>query len=134
MVQEIPLGKKTFLRGNLNGHVGSECRGCGVCTGYGLGESNAGGKAILDFSVAFCFTVAKLVLGSGEHLITYKSRAFSSQIDFLFIRKLDRKLCMNCKVFLGESLTTRHKVLVMYASVKLRIRIKCQDKVQRIKW
>lgn len=71
--------------------MGSECRGCGVCTGYGLGEANAEGKAILDFSVAFSFTIAKLVLGSEEYLITYKNRAFCTQVDFLFYKEIGQK-------------------------------------------
>ena len=43
----------------------------------------------------------------------YKGRPTSSSINFFLLRKLDRKLCMNCRIILGKSLTTQHRVLVM---------------------
>jgi len=51
LIQDIPLGEKVFLGEDLNGHVGSVSKGFeGLHGGYGLGEVNAEGKSILDFS------------------------------------------------------------------------------------
>jgi len=59
LIQDIPLGEKIFLGGDLNGHVGRVSRGFeGLHGGYGLGEINAEGKSILDFSLAFELTIA----------------------------------------------------------------------------
>jgi len=94
LIQDIPLGEKIFLGGDLNGHVGSVSRGFeGVHGGYGLGELNAEGNSILDFSSAFDLTIANTCFRKrDEHLITYKSGASCSQIDFFLIRKTRRSV------------------------------------------
>ena len=136
LVQGIPLEEKIFLGGDLNGHVGKDASGYeGLHGGYGVGVANAEGKTILDFSLAFDFTIANSCFRKREeHLITYKSGQTCSQIDFFLIRKSDRKLCTNCKVIPGESLTTQHMVLVMDVRFSKRMKRNNQEKIQRIKW
>ena len=94
LIQDIPLGEKIFLGGDLNGHVGSVSRGFeGMHGGYGLGELNAEGNSILDISSAFDLTIANTCFRKrDEHLITYKSGASCSQIDFFLIRKTGRSV------------------------------------------
>jgi len=95
--------------------------------GYGLGEINAEGKFILDLSSAFDLTLLNACFRKrDEHLITYKSGVSCSQIDFFLIRKSDRKICLDCKVIPGESLTTQHRVLVMGVWVKRRAKRRSQ--------
>jgi len=122
LIQDIPLGEKIFLWGDLNGHLGSVSRGFeGLHGGYGLGEINAEGKSILDFSSAFDLTIANTCFRkTEEHLVTYKSGVSCSQIYFFLIRKFDRKICLDCKVIPGESLTTQHRVAVMDVRAKRR--------------
>ncbi len=136
LIQDIPLGEKIFLGGDLNGHVGSTSEGYeSVHGGFGIGEVNAEGKSILDFSAAFDLTITNTCFKKREeHLITYKSGATHSQIDFFLIRKADRKICMDCKVIPGESLTTQHRVLVMDVRVKGKVKRRGHDKVSRIRW
>ncbi|KEH39645.1 endonuclease/exonuclease/phosphatase, putative [Medicago truncatula] len=63
-------------------HIGLECFE-GVHGRYGLGELNAEGNSILDFSSPFDLTIANTCFRKREeHLITYKSGASCSQIDF----------------------------------------------------
>ena len=122
LIQDVPLGEKIFLGGDLNGHVGSVSRGFeGLHGGYGLGEINAEGKSILDFSPAFDLTIGNTCFRKREeHLITYKSGVSCSQIDFFLIRKSDRKICLDCKVIPRESLTIQHRVMVIDVRVKRR--------------
>jgi len=120
LIQDILLGEKKNLRGDLNAHVGSASKGFeDLREGYGLGKINVEGKSILDFSSTFDLTLANTCFRKiEEHLITYKSGVSCSQIDFFLIRKSDRKICFDSKVILGESLTTQHRVLVMDVRVK----------------
>ena len=136
LIQGISLGEKILLGGDLNGHVGSETTGYeGFHGGYGIGNANAEGKTILDFALAFNFIIANTCFRKRvEHLITYKSGATCSQIDFFLIRKSDRKLCTNCKVIPGESLTTQHRVLVMDVHVKRRIERNSRKTSPKIRW
>jgi len=81
----------------------------GVHGGYGLGELNAEGNSILDFSSAFDLTIANTCFRKREeHLLTYKSGASCSQIDFFLVRKTDRKICLDCKVIPGEGLINNY--------------------------
>lgn len=84
LIEDIPLGEKIFLGGDLNGHVGSASRGYeSVHGGLGIGEVNDEGKSILDFSSAFDLTIANMCFRKcEEHLINYKSEVTCSQIDF----------------------------------------------------
>jgi len=103
--------------------------------GYGLGEINAEGKSILDFSSAFDLTIANTCFRKREeHLITYKSGVSCSQINFFLIRKSDRKICLDCKVIPGESLTIQHRVMVMDVRVKRRAERRSHSGAPRIKW
>jgi len=107
----------------------------GFAWGYGLGEINVEGKSILDFSSAFDLTIVNTCFRKREeHLITYKSGVSCSQIDFFLIRKSDMKICWDCKVIPGESLTTQHRVMVMDVRVKRRAKRRSHSGAPRIKW
>ena len=112
------------------------CSECfeGLHWGYGLGEINVEGKSILDFSSAFDLTIANTCFRKREeHLITYKSGVSCSKIDFFLIRKSDRKICLDCKVIPGESLTTQHRVMMMDVRVKRKAKRRSHSGDPRIK-
>ena len=50
------------------------------------------------------------------------------------IRKKDRKICKDCKVIPGESLTTQHRVVVLDIRLKHSINRKKIYTIPRIKW
>ena len=77
-----------------------DCRGYEmVHGGYGFGDRNDSGEAILDFAVAYDLIVANTFLRKrDEHPITFKSGPNMSQIDFFLIKRIDRLTYKDCKV------------------------------------
>ena len=119
-IQEIPIGEKLVISGDFNGHVGRDNIGYErIHGGYGFGDRNEIGESILDFALAYDLVVANTwYKKSEEHLITFKSGANRSQIDYFLVRKGDRQLCKDCKVIPGESLTSQHRILVLDMRLK----------------
>lgn len=52
-----------------------------------------------------------------EHFLTFKSESNMSQIDFFFIRRMERKTPKDCKVITRESLT-QHRLVVLDVCIK----------------
>ncbi|KAM2120441.1 hypothetical protein ACFX1Q_018374 [Malus domestica] len=100
LVQGIAQMEK--LCRDLNGRVGREtCNYRGFHGGHGFGERNEDGGAILDFAMAYDLFLANTFFKKREeHVITYKSGSSKTQIDFLLMRKGDRR---TSKEVLGES-------------------------------
>ena len=93
--------------------------------GYGFGDKNEAGMSLLDFAVAYDLILAKTYFKKrDEHLITFKSRSNKSQIDFFLTRKVDKIACKDCKVILGESLTSQHRIMVTDIRIKIKVRAK----------
>ncbi|KAM1110894.1 hypothetical protein ACFX19_010231 [Malus domestica] len=92
LVQGIAQTEKSFIGGDLNGHVGRETGNYGgFHGGHGFGERNEDGEAILDFAMAYDLFLANTFFKKREeHVITYKSGLSKTQIDFLLMRKRDR--------------------------------------------
>jgi hypothetical protein len=59
LVSSVPISKKLFIGGDLNGHVGSTRVGFdGVHGGFGYGSRNQEGEGILNFALAYDLIVA----------------------------------------------------------------------------
>ena len=59
LTQRIPLEEKVFIGGDLNGHVGRVIEDFkSIHGGYGFGETNEGGRTILDFALTYDFVIA----------------------------------------------------------------------------
>ena len=121
LVQGIPLQEKIVIGGDFNGHVGKEARQyAGFHGGFGFGDLNDEGKSILDFSMAYDFRIVNTCFKKKEeHLITYKSGATRSQIDFFLARNTDKRNYKDCKVIPGKSLTTQKRVSVLDLCFKI---------------
>ena len=69
-----------------------------------------------------------------SHLIIYKSRGNSSQIDFFLTMRVGKNCCLDYKVILGECVAMQHRLLVL--NVRLRKVYRKMRRVlnPRIKW
>ncbi|KAK4364445.1 hypothetical protein RND71_015803 [Anisodus tanguticus] len=74
------------------------------------------------------------VTEEGGALVTFRSSAAKTQIDFLLLKKVDKGFCKDCKVISREDLTTRHKLLVMDFEIKMEKKKRVVDDRLRIKW
>ena len=122
IVRSIPPSERLFIGGYFNGHIGSSAGGyTEVHGGFGFGERNGGGISLLDFAKAFDLVIANSsFMKRDEHLVTYQSSVAKTQIDYLLLRRCDRRLCEDCKVIPGETLSTQHRLLVMDICIRIR--------------
>ncbi|XP_056690259.1 uncharacterized protein [Spinacia oleracea] len=136
VVQRVPRSEKLIIGGDLNGHVGSSRDGFeSIHGGFGYGERNEAGNAILDFALAYDLGIMNTWFEKREsHLVTYRSGDNTSQIDFFLVRIALRQCYTNCKVIPGESTTTQHRLVVLDFQGRSYIR-KSRPLVEpRIKW
>ncbi|XP_046976367.1 craniofacial development protein 2-like [Vanessa cardui] len=134
-INTIPTKEQRLICGDLNGHVGLDRSGFrGHHGGFGYGKQNNEGITILEFAVLHNLAVVNTFFQKkDEHLITYKSGKFKTQIDYILADKSNIKQFKDCKVIPGEPLTSQHRLLI--ASMKLKRPIKIQTpKTERIKW
>ena len=110
----IPSSNILAICGDFNGHIGELSAGYeGVHGGYGLGARNTEGERILEFSVAHNLVVTNSHFRKKpSHIVTYKSGTSISQIDYILVRKRDRKLIRDVKVIPGEECAPQHRLLV----------------------
>ncbi|XP_019229364.1 PREDICTED: craniofacial development protein 2-like [Nicotiana attenuata] len=131
MVRSIPPIERLF-----NGHIGVAAGSYGeVHGGFGLGDRNGGGTLLLDFAKAFDLVIANSTFSKREkHLVTFRSSAVKTQIDYLLLRRCDRGLCKDCKVISGETLPTQHRLLVMDIDIKMKRKKRYARGRPRIRW
>ncbi|XP_049376683.1 uncharacterized protein LOC125841574 [Solanum stenotomum] len=115
VVRGIPITEKIVIGGDFNGHIGAISNGFDdVHGGFGFGERNGGGTALLDFAKAFELVIANSCFPKKEnHMVTFRSSVVKTQIDYLLLRKGDRGLVKDCKVIPSENVTTQHKLLAL---------------------
>nr|XP_016449189.1 PREDICTED: uncharacterized protein LOC107774221 [Nicotiana tabacum]XP_016511731.1 PREDICTED: uncharacterized protein LOC107828859 [Nicotiana tabacum] len=108
IVRSIPYAKRLFIGGDFNGHIGSStCGYTEVHSGFGFRKRNGGGASLLDFARAFELVIANSSFPEREeHLVTFQRSVKMTQIDYLLLRRYDRRLCDNCKVIPSEILAT----------------------------
>jgi hypothetical protein len=99
LVSSVPISKKLFIGGDLNGHVGSNRVGFdGVHGGFGYGSRNQEGEGILNFALAYDLFVTNTFFRKRvSHLVTFINGQHCSQIDFILARRDDRHACLDCK-------------------------------------
>ncbi|XP_047258139.1 uncharacterized protein LOC124890318 [Capsicum annuum] len=121
VIQGVPSSEKLFLGWDFNGHIGHLPIGYDdLHGGFGFGDRNDEGTSLFDFARAFGLVVVNSSFPKKEeHLVTFRNRIVKTQIDFLLLRKEDRALCKDCKVFPNENLATQHRLLGMDLVIKM---------------
>jgi hypothetical protein len=136
LVSSVPLSKKLFIRGDLNGHV------CYTRVAYDevhgsfeYGSRNQEGEGILNFALTYDLIVANILFRKRvSYLVTFSSGQHCNQIDFILTRREDRHAYLDCKVIPGEYVLPQHKLVV--ADFRFRIHLQRSKRVQvsRTKW
>ncbi|KAM3269200.1 hypothetical protein P3S67_030082 [Capsicum chacoense] len=136
VIRGVPSSEKLFLGEDFNGHIEHLPIGYDdVHDGFGFGDRNDEGTSLLDFARAFGLVVVNSSFSKKvEHLVTFRNRIAKTQIDFLLLRKGDRALCKDCKVFLTKNLATQHKLLVMDLVITMGNKRRGGVGRPRVKW
>jgi hypothetical protein len=123
LVSSVPISEKLFIRGDLNGHVGStRVDFKGVHEGFRYESRNQEGEGILNFTLAYALIVANTLFRKRvSHLVTFSSGQHCSQIDFILARREDRHACLDCKVIPGECVGSQHKLVVADFCFRVRL-------------
>ncbi|MBJ5565721.1 hypothetical protein JGG61_23040, partial [Salmonella enterica subsp. enterica serovar London] len=102
------------IAGDLNGHVGVKSDGYeGIHGGFGFGLRNSEGERILEFCDALGLIVGNTVFRREEkRLVKYESGGTKSMLDYILLRKADRRMVKNIKVIPGEECVTQHHLVV----------------------
>ncbi|XP_047251480.1 uncharacterized protein LOC124886647 [Capsicum annuum] len=127
---------RVYAACDFNRHIGVFLRSYDeLREGFGFGDRNGEGVALLDFVRAFGLVVVNSSFPKKEdHLITFQSASAKTQIDFLLLRKGDRFLCKDCKVIPSEQLLTQHRLLVMDLFIKKSKKSRAGERRPRIQW
>jgi hypothetical protein len=81
--------------------------------GFEYGSRNQEGEDVLNFVLAYDLLIANTLFRKREtHLVTFRSGQHSSQIDFILVRREDRRACLDCKVLPKECVVPQHKLVV----------------------
>ena len=110
----IPSTDKLIVAGDLNGHIGKNREGFElVHEGHGVEHRNKEGERILDFGMQMDLVVCNSCFKKAENkLITYESGDHRSVLDYVLVRKADRKFILNTKTFAGEECVRQHRLVV----------------------
>lgn len=90
--------------------------------GQGYGVRNESRDAILDFTTIYDLILTNTWFNKRDsrlHLITFKSGTNTSNINFILdMLIVDVVICKDCKVILGESVTTRYRWAALYFCIR----------------
>ena len=119
-IERIPRSELLILSGDMNAHVGESSDGFeGVHGGRGFGRRNQEGDRFLELAEAMNLVVMNTQFEKRRnHLITYKNGQNETQIDYILVRREDKKIMIDCKVIPNESVVVQHKLVVADLRVK----------------
>ena len=134
-IEGIPRSELLVLSGDMNAHVGESSDGFeGIHGGRGFGRRNQEGDRFLEFAEAMDLVVLNTQFKKRRsHLVTYKSGQNETQIDYILVRKEDKKIIMDCKVIPNESVVAQHKLVVADVRKKAIKKSKPPARNKRIK-
>ena len=119
----------------MNAHVRERCNGYeGVHGGRGFGQRNVEGERLLEMVEAAEITIMNTWFKKRQsHLITYKGGQNETQIDYILVRKEDKRLVMDCKVIPSEPVVAQHKLLVADLRMKRGSKRRKEERKRKIK-
>ena len=125
-----------IVGGDFNGHVGKSSEGYeGVHGGFGFGSRNKEVERLLEFGTATYMVVCNTLFRKRlSRLITYESGGCQTQIDYILVRKSDRKVVKDVKVISGEECVSQHRLLVCDIVVKNAKEVKRKYRPRRKVW
>ena len=134
-MERIPRTEKIVRAGDMNAQVGENCDGYeGLHGGLGFRRRNLEGERLLEAAEATDMTILNTMFKKRRnHLITYKSGGNGAQIDYIMVRKEDRKLLMDCKVITGEPVVTQHRLLMADLRMKVEKKRRKEERKRKIK-
>ena len=99
LMGKIEKGERVVIGADLNGHVGRESAGFEeVHGGWGFGTRNEEGRAILEAAVVHELVVVNTWFERKEgQLVTFSRQGCETQIDYMLVRRDQRRECVNCK-------------------------------------
>ena len=96
---------------------------------------NNEGEAILNVATAYDLAVANTFFKKrDEHLITFKSAAASTQIDYFLIHHNTLQEVRNCKVIPGDSVAPQRRLLVLNIQLKAPLKPRKKTAMSKVKW
>ena len=135
LVNNIPQNDVVIVAGDLNGHVGKTSSGYeGVHGGFGYGDRNVEGVRILEFGDAMNLVICNTMFTKDDmKLVTYESGSVKSVVDYVLVRKKDRRLVRNAKIIAGEECVYKHKLLVIDFSMQGGLRKNKRTYIPRLR-
>ncbi|XP_046858770.1 uncharacterized protein LOC124452231 [Xenia sp. Carnegie-2017] len=123
------------MLGDWNGHVGSVRKGYCAHGGFGVGDMNAEGEAILELAASCGMVVVNTWFIKEENkLVTYESGDSRTVVDYILVNEEERKNVKDAKVIAGEECLTQHKLLVMDWRIRKVKRRKVEGKGRLKLW
>ena len=91
IIRRVDADKTLVICCDVNGHISKLANGYeGVLGGYSYGLTNKESEHILEFAVAHNLVVGNSYFTKKDnHMITYPSGGINSQIDYIFVGRLD---------------------------------------------
>ena len=114
VLKEVGTDEKLIVCGDLNGHVGAEADGFeGVHGGNGFGARNVEGEMLLEFADATGMVVCNTWFTKKDsQKITYESGGFKTMVDYILVRKEERRTVRNVTVIQSEACIKQHKLMI----------------------
>ena len=109
--------------------------GCAMHCAWGFGKRNVEGDMIVEFADALNFVVANTwsIETNEGRLITYETDKCRTVIDYIRIRKSERRLIRDVKVIGQEQCIPNHKLIICVLDLKVGLNKRKMEFVKRCK-
>ena len=126
VIQSVPPTEKWAIGGDFNAHIGVGDGNYKEVHGQkGYGTVNEEGEKLMEILQATgMFITNSGFMKSKDQMVTYSSGGHNTQIDYIIVRREDRKHIQDSKTIAGEAVVIQHRLLV--TDIKMKI-----DRIER---